>query len=194
MNDFLKRLHKLDTDDLVEKMRPDNVEFVRRPPDLPSQITPREIDIVKRGEAIAQVRQLEDYVTQLQKDNHNLQFKLSRCEDRCTMLNEERNKYRSDADKYRALVLELSSDMNALNLLSSRAQSTHERVLAIIESEAPPSEDRPPVSLTDQIDRAAEAVYRTPEKQEGSVNPVASMQEGPHTQSGQHDLPSRTGK
>jgi hypothetical protein len=110
---------------------------------MPSVIDGREINIVKRGEAVAHVRQLEDTVEQQQKLIASLERSHQTCEDRLAMVDEDRRKWRADAETYRVALVELSSDMRNINLLTQRASDTHTKVLAVIGRD-PPEETPPP--------------------------------------------------
>ena len=104
----------------------------RPPVELQPHISPREVDIVKRGEAIASVRALEDHVSTVEKEAEALRRQLDRCADKCSFLTEELQYWRSAAESYRNMLAELSSDMRNISLLVERAHDTHARIEATI--------------------------------------------------------------
>lgn len=109
--------------------------------DSPPPPSGRELNIVKRGEAIAHVRHLEETVERLTAEVAATLRKLERTEDRLTIVVEERTRWRRDAEAYRTALIELSSDMRNIGLLTANAADTHRRVIALIEAETPPEED-----------------------------------------------------
>lgn len=167
MNDFFNRLRN--TPPIPpEQERGEHVspgEVIRNyhgrtpPPGSPvyaQNAVPKETAIVRRGEAIAHVRALEERVAQLESLNGKLEATVARLDDRCTLLDEERQRYRAQAEGYRAGLIELASDMGAVGLLTQRAQATADRVNAIIASEGPP--DRHEDETEAHTSRASEAL------------------------------------
>lgn len=97
--------------------------------------TPREVATVKRGEAIAHVRALEEKVERQDAEIARLYAGLRNAENQRDLLDEDRRKWRADADAYKTHLLELSAAMSAVGVLMQRAQDTHQRILNLIARE-----------------------------------------------------------
>lgn len=100
--------------------------------------TPREVNIIKRGQAIAEVRSLTDLCESQATKITELERELQIAHDRMGLLAEERGKWREDAEAYRTVLVELATDMSNIGLLTQRAQDTHQRVMELIQRDGKP--------------------------------------------------------
>jgi uncharacterized coiled-coil DUF342 family protein len=77
----------------------------------------------QRAEALAQVRQMHDDLTDAQAIIGQLKADLHREQDRCVMMVEERDKYRADADLLRNQLLKVCTTVANIGLLTKEAEA-----------------------------------------------------------------------
>lgn len=139
---------------------PGGIRQVRELP--PAQFvppSPKEVDIVKRGEAIASVRALEDRVEAQAQRIAALERELQTCHDRQDLLAEERTKWRRDAQMFQTQLTALAADMSNVHQLTERAAKTHAHVLSIIRA-ATPAEDYNQGGTVEEAIEESEAVRK----------------------------------
>lgn len=127
---------------------PPNSIGARLPPELPNvpyipRTEPKESLIVKRGEAIAHVRTLEETVERQRQQLSDGVAALRNCENQRDLLDEDRRKWRADAEIYRTILIELASDMHNIGLLTQRASETHQKVMNLLARETTEPEETP---------------------------------------------------
>lgn len=76
----------------------------------------------RRIEAIAEVKQMHDDLIALREENGQLKADLNRERDRVAMMIEERDRYRHESARFRSLLIELSTQMSNISLLTVKAQ------------------------------------------------------------------------
>lgn len=178
--------------------RPTQPPPLRTPLDVnkftPSQRTddyipiPAEQNIVRRGEAIAHVRAVEDRCAFLEKELATTARNLQTANDRMALLAEERTKWRAAAEAHRADLIALASDVSAIGLLCQRAQDTHSKIGTIIHSKTPP-ESHHGEDGTDHTTSITSEAIRKLRETAGSANPVAPVHEEPaRTEAGDSSL------
>ena len=76
----------------------------------------------RRAAAVADVKQMHDDFNALLSEIGQLRADLNRERDRVSMMVEERNRYRAEAALLRNLLIELSTQMSNIGLLTVKAQ------------------------------------------------------------------------
>jgi len=103
---------------------PDNnlpTEF--EPKFLPLMTPKARDDVTQRAEALAQVKQMHDDLIAAQATIGQLKADLHREQDRCVMVVEERNKYRTDADLLRNQLMKVCTTVANIGLLTEEAKA-----------------------------------------------------------------------
>jgi hypothetical protein len=80
------------------------------------------IDIDRRAAALADVHQMHDELTDAQAVVLQLRADLHREEDRCAMIVEERDRYRTESARFRKLLIELATQLSNIGLMTTKAQ------------------------------------------------------------------------
>ena len=89
---------------------------------LPTAAIPRAKVPDRHAAALADIRQMHDELTAAHETIGQLKADLHRAEDRITLLNEERNKYRDEAHLFRDKLIELATQQANIGLLTIKAQ------------------------------------------------------------------------
>lgn len=96
---------------------------------LPTEFEPKLVpltklgDINQRAEALAQVKQMHDDLTAAHNEIGQLKADLHREQDRCVMMVEERDKYRTDADLLRTQLMKVCTTVANIGLLTKEAEA-----------------------------------------------------------------------
>jgi len=86
-----------------------------------------------RAAALVEFRMMQEEIDQLRADKIKLERDLQTADDRMVLVLDERNRFRKEANLYQAGLLELSTSMQDIGLLTEKAVKVREMVMAMMD-------------------------------------------------------------
>jgi hypothetical protein len=96
-------------------------------------------ELDRHAAVLAELRQIHADYAQALADNGQLRADLHREQDRCTMLIEERDRYRHESVRFRKRLLQQATEMSNAYLILQTAKETLQEMDEIDVGETPPS-------------------------------------------------------
>lgn len=112
----------------------------------------------RRAQALAEVTKMQQDLIVCNDEIATLRRDLDRTEDRCTLLSEERARYRNEANMYRTKLVELATSMANIGLLTMQAQEIMMTVKEISARETPEEVEAEQASAREMAGRLAPSV------------------------------------
>lgn len=106
----------------------------------PSTVSQDARPLDRRAAALADIRAMHDELTHAHDDLDQLRIKLHREADRVALLIEERNRYRHENVKLRTWLVELSTQMANVHLMTIKGTEILRSIDELNSEEVPPSE------------------------------------------------------
>lgn len=95
-----------------------------------------------RAKALAEIQQMESELSSAHKRLDDLEAQLARADDRMVLLCDERDRYRAEANIFRARLIELATAMSNIGLLTQKAQDIMMVVNELVGEKQPAQTER----------------------------------------------------